>query len=225
MGIVADEADAAGLLGAVDVLHGQVFVAATVEGDEVHLAVDDFVERGERLEAYDVARLQDGVHRVAADVDGAVAAGDVGYLYLAQHVLGAVGQQGLQVGSSGDVVQGDAAVVQRVGRLGRVQQLYFAAGHGAVAVVGAVAGDALAGQQPVVVYVGQAAQQQAEIDAVACHPVAQRRARDAQVLCQFVVFLQVECQFGASYDVGHVEHQVFFLFHRSEFSFPVFSGD
>lgn len=146
VGIVADEADAAGLFGTVDVLHGQVFVAAAVEGDEVHLAVDDFVERGERLEADDVARLQDGVHRVAADVDGAVAAGDVGYLYLAQYVLGAVGQQGLQVGGGGDVVQGDAAFVQRVGRLGRVQQLYFAAGHGAVAVVGAVAGDALAGQ-------------------------------------------------------------------------------
>ena len=219
--VVAHQADAALLVGAVDVLHGQVVVAAAVERHEVHLAVDDVPQVVDELEAHDVARLQDGVHRVAADVDRAVARGDVGHEDFAQHVLVALLQYGLEVGGGGDVVERHAAVVHPLRASGRVQQLHVALHQLAVAIPAHGVRLALARQQPVVVNVLQLFQHQGEVDAVARNPVAQRRARHAQVVGQLRVGAEVQFQLGALHDVCHAENRVpvRFLFYHNTFCF------
>ena len=109
----------------VDVFHCQVFVAAPFEGDEIHFTVDDVGEVADGLKAYDVTGLEDGIHRVARDVDGTVAHRDIGNYNPPQGVLRAVSQQCLQVGGGRDVIEGHATVVHRVGCFRCVKYFHF----------------------------------------------------------------------------------------------------
>ena len=105
MRVVAHQSDTSLLVRTVDVFHRQVLVAPALEGDEIHLAVDDRAEVADEAEAHNVARLQDGVHAVAADVDRAVAQRDVRNLNLPQGVLRTGFEQRLQVGSGSDALK------------------------------------------------------------------------------------------------------------------------
>ena len=69
MGVVAHQPDAARLVRAVHVLHGQIVIAVNVERNQVHLTINDVVQAADFLESDDVTRLEDGVHAVAADIN------------------------------------------------------------------------------------------------------------------------------------------------------------
>lgn len=74
--VVADELDEAFALRLLDILDGDEFVAVDVERNEVHFAPENTeFEVVDLLVEDDVAALEQGIHRIAPDVDGAVAGG------------------------------------------------------------------------------------------------------------------------------------------------------
>ena len=78
VGVLADELHESGAVGFLDVLHGDVLFAVDVDREQVHVAPEDVVDVLELLVEDDVAAFEQRVHRIADDVDGAVALGEVG---------------------------------------------------------------------------------------------------------------------------------------------------
>jgi hypothetical protein len=135
--VEGDEGDVVGAAwGAFDVLHDDLDVAVVDELHEVDFTVDEEVERVEDFVGDDVAGLEQGVHGVAYDVDGAVAEGHVGYGDVADDFT-AVGEEGVEACGGVDVVEGYDGVGEfRVGVVAAMDDAVGGDGPGGVGGVG-----------------------------------------------------------------------------------------
>ena len=77
MGILADEFDAAGFLGFLDIFDGHVLLAVDVDRQQIHVAPENIVYVAYLLIKYDIAALEQRVHAVADHVNRPVAARQV----------------------------------------------------------------------------------------------------------------------------------------------------
>ena len=77
MGILADELDAAGFLGFLDIFDGHVLLAVDVDRQQIHVAPENIVYVAYLLIEDDIAAFEQRIHAVADHVDRPVAARQV----------------------------------------------------------------------------------------------------------------------------------------------------
>ena len=76
--VLAHQFDAAVVFGFLDVFHRDVLLAVDVDRQQIHVAPEDVADVVQLLVEDDVAAFEQRIHRIAHDVDRAVAFGEVG---------------------------------------------------------------------------------------------------------------------------------------------------
>ena len=117
MGVLTDEFHVPFPLGFLDVFDRDVLFAVDVDREQVHVAPEDVADILELFVKYDVAAFEQRVHRVAHDIDGTVALGQVGDVdEIDGPRLRVIGEERHQARRPFYGVEGDALQRQRVVR-------------------------------------------------------------------------------------------------------------
>ncbi len=132
VGILADELDESLPVGFLDVFHRDVLLAVDVDREQIHVAPEDIRDVRKLLVEHDVAALEQGIHRVAHDVDGSVALRQVGDVDVVDRFgLGPVGEERHQPRRPFDRVERHALQRQRVvGPVAVCRQVGLGVEHG-----------------------------------------------------------------------------------------------